>query len=543
MFEKSEFVNEEFFSVHTNCIDFFHEYRNTKSTDENIIEKYIKFVESLYRLKNINFMKLETLDPVGIINILRKIGLVLNIKFNYLKSNGVVMTSEVTTLGKIMEKISESNIHNIYKDGKLYTCGYHQESLFVHLHLAMLITLGYLPETLSEDRRLCIALAALLHDIGKPGTKSVVETKYFFGDGNFRINKVTKFPCHGEIGSGIFLMAFTDETEKIISSEEWEKIGRTICIHMCGYHETNMNNHQAKYTSSLLRIEDPIVKENLLYLSYGDYLGGIRNSKIINNAKEFIDSRGNFIDEITKKFDQATFFKQNNLNGLVILVRGMSGSGKSTFTKDLSNHLENLKIPHIIIERDQILCEMAAKSIGQTLNKRATGDDYNYLMKIYKEKKLATNVNSEMKQRINLALANNKVIILDTVMSLFKSIDSVIPQSLSNSFVVAVDVIRNNLLIKEDAVRMGISLDDQIKFHGSRDILYWLPDDTKMRLEELSSLSTSKINKKHNILRPRLVHTTTWKLGKNEILKQITELSKLIWKHTRNDHNIFISEY
>jgi len=497
--------------IENTCRVLFESYTHDITNIPNALNYFIESLKE-YDQYNFKYTQLGMLDIIKTSNILATLGTIIKIEFEYIKSDGILMSKNKTTLYDMLKIISDKHTHNLTYKNSTYTCEFHRESLFVHLHLVMLISIAY-TNSLNELYVLQHAFIGLIHDIGKYSTAGCVNTK--------DKNKWTKFPCHGEIGAGILSTVITtiDKTDfsKYFNKTQMENMARTVCVHMCGYHETDRNSIQATYTWSLLRLENQNVKEYLYYLSYADHFGACRDPGLTISPDKFLLSRNDFKEEINKEFRYDEFFKSNCLDNIIILVRGMSRSGKSVLTSNISKHLKN--VPHIIIERDAIMCDIVAPMLNESATgKKVSSDKYKKYYEIYKHKNLGSKVNAIIKQRIIKALADKKMIILDSVISLFKPLDYIIPQEAKSAFIIAIDVIRNELLTD--------TLDIQI--HGTRDQFYWLPEDTKNRLRELSSMSTSRLATVKNVARPRLVHTVSWtndtKVGINEVFRQLDVL-------------------
>lgn len=499
--------------IHKSCKEFFDSYVTENSSEETILSKYVDFVDLVSSHPDAETDHMHLLKPLednDFVLALITIGKILNIKFNYVFSNGIVNEFRQTSLYEMLTEISKHHIHAVENNGKIFTCDYHQESLFTHLHLAMIISLTRLDNQKELHDKIIHMFIGLLHDIGKFKTVGTITNGK---------DQWTKYPFHGEMGSGILLQAFagSDQFKTYFSESDFEDIARTVCVHMCGYHETNKESREAKYKWSLLRIENPRVKNYLTHLSFGDHFGALRKSTVRENAKEYELSRNEFITCVNDEFDIEQFLSANQLKGLILVVRGMSGSGKSYFVKNLITYLsEKVHISQIAhIERDQIMCEIVAKTIGETCFEKATGEQYKKYYEIFLEKKMGSVINEEFKTRVGAALAANKIIIIDTVMSLFGAIDFAVPQVVKNTFIVSIDVIRTTPFVQEDADRMGYPLKKQIEIHGARELFYWLPTDTQKRLKQLSSFSTTTHMSSTNsgnkdVFRPRLCHVVTW---------------------------------
>lgn len=502
--------------IHNATVQLFANYINKKGDIQNSLYEYI---ESLNGIINEDY---HTIMMNCILSIdqelFNMLADVLNHPFTYLYSNKGVHEMRETTFTQMLCEIAPYHTHTVEKQ-RTYKCIFHQESLFTHLHLAMLITLAKLPNEYTNNQKLMYMTIALLHDIGKYRTVGLAYNHH---------EAWTKFPFHGEMGSGILAMACTTgDYSKWFTYDQQTIMMRTISTHMCGYHETDPNSIEAKYKWDLLRIETPEVKECLYYLSFGDHYGAIRDIKLhnVNEDHEFENSREIFYNEIQKPFNFTSFKVNNHKDGVVFVVRGMSASGKTTFIRQLKAYVTQ---PIVHVERDQIMCEIIAETMNETCTEKAVGELYARYINVYNSNKrvYAPLVNGRMLQRIDEALKNQDIVIVDTVMSLFKSFKSIISKRMQNAFCIAIDIIRTKPITQSDADRMGCDVQLQIDIHGKRDNFYWLPDDTQDNCRDLSSLSTAnKISIVHEF-RPNLTHQITWTHGIEMLFKQLDQLIK-----------------
>jgi Adenylylsulphate kinase len=441
-------------------------------------------------------------------------------------SNGAVQETHTITLIDYFKKIREQHYHRAEKNGVLHICPYHEESLFVHLILTCITSIAHNLKSVdtdnvyeSEDEMFLIGLTGLFHDLGKMSTmKFITITKPNDNGGN---NNGLSYPFHGEMGSGILAQLWNPSFGSTISLKNWETMCRAICVHMCGYHENDSTSVNACYKWSLLQIENTDVKQLLLPLSIGDSFSAFRFPHVENDVSDVIMSREKFASAITHEFDFVKFVETYGLtNGLVILMRGMSGSGKSTVSNMIRTMLESNGVPVVLVERDALMCKVSAEHMGETydLESKADGGNYPRFFNNYEKNKkaLSKKVNALMTTRILDGLVSNSVVIIDTVMNLFDGIDFVLPPIVRTSFVISVDVVRNCEML-EDGGRLGISLEEQIKISGDRTMESWLPTSSLSRTSALTSVSTIthvidsfSTNFKIKVSRPRLSHVVAW---------------------------------
>jgi hypothetical protein len=407
-----------------------------------------------------------------------------------------------------------------------YICKYHQDdTLAIHLVLASIMS-GFRAMTIGkDDRDVSIAqLIALIHDIGKPYTAQMYDINGFLATG---------FPMHGSIGNMILLPHFCEEMKQYISKEEWIAICTTIGKHMCGYHRTHTEGNI--YKRELLCCEDELVKDYLSILRYGDKYAKLPEESIIKTEK---------LDEfdIKKPFDTELFFKKYNFtNKLSVFLMGTSGSGKSFLANMIQKHYPEICCH---VERDCCMAEVITGSYY-----RFTGKDYSTLYAIYdcykklsKAKKIlikakgkgeikaqkeydgleqdlirkqgewnsleydklsihtvgsdipdiGQKVNLLFSEKINQAFKNPtiKIILIDTMATLFPGIERCLPQSLSNSFIVHIHV--QNFCSRVDGNNVGGTIADQLKVSGPFKVTEPLPQGSlkSMHLKAMSSVST-----------------------------------------------------
>lgn len=506
------------------CFKFFESFSKHDSIDVEIINSLHELIETICIDNDYSHLSVF-LDPdsAELLKILKTLKNILHVEFSYVYSNGSDQEIRMTTFYDMLLEISKEHIHHKIHNQKLYVCDGHQESLFSHLILAMLISLARVFSFETFEKKLTQAFIGLVHDIGKKGTADIVAVG---GQNN------TKFKFHGEMGSGILLMAWNNRFEQFFSKSDWQDIARTVCIHMNGNNEST-EKPSVLYKWFLLRLENDNVKKYLYYLSCGDTYGRIKKN-ILNNVKDFKifeDSRDIFMNNIIKSFDPESFAKAYSLDKILILIRGTSGSGKSTLTSLIENKLNELRINMSVIERDAVICSIVSQKLKEEVNVPLTGEAYKKYYKYYKNNNLKNEVNEAIKEKITQELLKKNIVIFDSVISLFNLNDVIPSQLCSNTFIIAVDTIRCKLLTSDDADRRGALLKKQVKMHGERSQFNWLPEITKPRFNQFSSLSASKYFAKNDYLRPRLVYTVAWNddlIGYDTFISQLLNLTPLV---------------
>lgn len=492
----------------------------------------IKFLNDINLMNS--FISFDETKFENNIHILHGVCEFLNIPISTLIIKNKIQSIEETTFGDILIEISKKNCHNEILDGKLHKCCFHQESLITHSLFAMLKTIENLPNSMSDKRKIQLAITALLHDVGKYGCTSFSKYKNFC---------VTAFPFHGEYGAGILIKLWHDGFYKFFDKNEWEDLVRTVSIHMCGYKETDMKTVQAKFKCDLFSIENHIVKENLYWLSFGDKFGACPEVK--EDSTLFITSRESFKNNINKIFNITDFMTTNNLCGFLIQVCGMSGSGKSTLINKINTLLITRKVDLnmiVIIERDIIMANITRKRLGEISNDiKPSGEEYERLYKKYKQLKLGDIVNKKISKMIDDGLKQGKLVIVDSVANYFRVNDEICPKSVSKCFKISIDVLRNELFTEQDGERIGVNLKEQIKLFGDISFLNWLdngimPSKSNYgRLGNLTTLSTSRkledtISNISSKTRPHLRYQVSWNLGYSNLFECLEQISDNI-KH------------
>jgi hypothetical protein len=133
-----------------------------------------------------------------------------------------------------------------------------------------------------------------------------------------------------------------------------------------------------------------------------------------------------------------------------------------------------------VIGRDNIMTMVVAKLLNeQYYDKAATGDQYARYRQYYTENNLGKQVNSLMTQQINVGISTKKIVIIDSVMNLYSTMDKIVmPQSVKNVFKIGIHCVRNKAFAgTESHVRLGTTIENQIELSGERDIFSCLPNN------------------------------------------------------------------
>jgi hypothetical protein len=358
---------------------------------------------------------------------------------------------------------------------KFISCSYHQESLFVHSILTMLISINraFFQKNVSP---VLAGLTGLLHDVGKPACL----TQYGENLG---------FPFHGEYGACILSQFSSPQIDEILTKDGFATMIRAIGIHMCSYHTTSEDDWSI-YRRTLAQLEMMQVKELLECLSYGDTLGKFSP---LNDPSDFIKTRDSYNEFTHKKFEVKKFMQTHKFDIPCFFVRGTSGSGKTYFIK-------NMLIPFLstyfnpsqftLVSRDEIMAKITASRISHTLTQsRPIGEEYQMLYAEYKLRKLGKVVNDEMRKTISILITEGKIPIVDSCILYYDGIIGCIPDNMNRAFIIAVDIVRNTVYTEDDSFKNGMSLMDTVKTnYASRTILTPLPPS--INLTSLAAVST-----------------------------------------------------
>lgn len=380
------------------------------------------------------------------------------------EGNYVERMCETTFKDIFLTHIKSQDWHKTMVKNVSYTCEFHEESLFSHLIMASVCSVWYLliknPEQTDNYARFIAALA-LLHDIGKPctmstGTISVGENT----------KRVTKFNSHGLIGGLILQKAYSPDFG--FGLEEWDTLCRCTSVHMCGYHCLDESSPITQSKWLRLSLETPDVKKGLLYLSVGDIIGNIRHDGLAKD-QELFESRELFIRNVqTKLSEPSKIFTKLGTSGLVIVIVGASGAGKSTIGKGLVQYFTNADIGTTYISRDDIMLEMCCPILGIEVSQSAYSQCWDYAQ----TNSMGKEIDEQVKLRISNAISFGEVCIIDTVASMYRRVfNSYFSDDVLGCEILQIVVDRNIMHTIKDAERLGLSLERQIVLSGLSELM------------------------------------------------------------------------
>jgi hypothetical protein len=461
---------------------------------------------------------------------------ILNEEFNIWIVQKEIQQMKKTNFAHILSEISKEHTHKFMKNGTEYACP-HYESLGTHLLTAMTIMFACTNDV-ESDVRLSLCTTALLHDIGKYRTAGMT-----YGKHNY-----SQYPFHGELGAGILLQAWTlDGMGKYFNKETWEEMSRTVSMHMCGYSENDASREQTQFKWNLLANESGNVKNMLFYMSMADRFGTIKTdgeSEGRNNDDKFKNSREEFKNSLTCKCDHSKYTK----NGMCIMLCGMSAAGKSTLVEKIIETCDSVKKDMcVVIDRDLIMTQVVSEhlQIETKPTVKASGKQYAEFREVYERHKLNTTVNKIMKEDIDIGIKNGKIVILDTMMNLFGSLNKVLPKNFKKTFKISIHPVRNEIMTQKDADRLGITVEKQLNIFGSRDEFCWLTSSLMgesryetSKLKILAPITTVRdMDNAKESAKPTLTFVVTWDLGKTDMLRQIKQYAE-----TMTDRKITVKE-
>lgn len=349
------------------------------------------------------------------------------------------------SFGNYLTEVKGIHVHQgvVNGEGKTCSCSYHLEELFYHLLLAGLLS-GLHAKSIGSNIFLAI-VTAMLHDIGKVSTASTTDAGY------------VAYPFHGEMGALILSGIYSEDLAPYFTKNAWETMIRTISIHMCSYHLTSFDSYWDKQRVNSTRCESDATKVLLNSLSYGDTLAAFSNK---NDVDSWLASRDKWWKSVNRPFKTS-----KKKSKVLVLVRGVSNSGKSTIAEIVSNDLAARGVDSTIISRDMLI----AQYDGYSGSARPTGKDYNQLHKKCSDENAGKTVNSNMRKQFRDALKSHNVVIVDTVASMFPGFEAgILPTTIYNCEVIAIDVNTNVLTNHAALTKNGLDPQAQMKLSGIR---------------------------------------------------------------------------
>lgn len=380
-------------------------------------------------------------------------------------------------LRDFFDYIIDKNIHSAEKDGNLYKCDHHQESLFSHLVMAMLVAIASCVAEVAIEDIVVVGFTALIHDIGKLSTLRLIDGK----------KKITTFQAHGEVG-GLIFTRISNSFAGFFNDAQIYAIARCLTVHMCGYHCTDFQSSITELKMCYLCQESDYVKMILTHLRLADAFGK-QSEKSSENNQVVMSTREDFSQAM---FGSKIPLKQK-FNGAVISVTGQSGCGKTTVSEMISKMLFTLGYLSIVLSRDMCTMFLMAQIAGSPIEFGYVpdGEGYKNLYDNYRSKEHGKAVNDLFLQKLTEYLHKGFIVILDTQATMFgNKYNPHIMDRLKRDdiFIIVIICSRNadSALTQADADRRGLTLEEQLIVIGEMSTFSPLPKTINLNTIESS---------------------------------------------------------
>jgi hypothetical protein len=373
------------------------------STTPNMLKKILNLIENKHKKNKTD----DTFTHAEIMNDFLK--LLVQFKTPY-------------TMMKRFQDLTRQHCHGPNNEKESCTCSFHQESLLLHLLRSMLMAYKYSQDEnpISEDQcyldndentlttlttgfknLVLICFTALNHDIGKPPTR-IVSSK----------NNFTGFPLH-EIISAIMVESMLGRGNYPFNNEDIRFICDVIALHMCGFAKTP-TPHRLMMIATQLKAYDEEYRKRLIdglcIMAKADKAGAIPyegyESKTI--CADDSDFRENLLSCINDENHLQNMIDEKQFVGLMLLMNGRSGDGKTTYAKAVLSYCKLHDIPCELFNRDDFICQFASRKLGSEVS-YSDAREYVYANELEK------NVDSEMKNKIDNAIKQGVICIIDTM--------------------------------------------------------------------------------------------------------------------------------
>ena len=434
-----------------------------------------------------------------------------------IENNEQSLISNLTWLS-IFNHIKSEHWHQTSKQ----TCP-HSESLFDHLQ-----TCGRLAyekaqkENYSEKECVKAYLTGLLHDIGKVGCRKL-------------LSKHTSFKGHGLVGGALIENFYTKELcdEFGLTSDDWADISTCSDVHMCSYFSTQTSILH-KFSVNIL---PESIKRMLYILRYADQLAmtpSLDYNKTADQIKKEVED--NEQEYYSTLFNNINFEDINKKKGILIIIQGGSATGKSTFAKKLINMFGVNKCNHI--NRDWYMVHWTLKLISEDCNiklKDITPELYRRCHRLYIDsgKKWAPLMNQDMSRDIFDGLQRGNIVIVDTLATMFDSIETIIPDIATSAYRINFWLHRNNIITEDETInRLGMDLKSQFSAHGETSLYNPFHDRINWSKSISGSESDSENNDWH--LQSHLSISIGWTNIKDNILNHLCNEIKTMYDYNQS---------
>lgn len=450
----------------------------------------MKKIENINHYLMLNLIMMNTINTINpIFN--KLVGISVPNQFVVQESEQTVISN--LTWQNIFDHIKSEHWHQCGK----FTCP-HSESLYDHL-----LTCGNIcytkAQSLGYSEKECVKayLTGLLHDIGKPGSRRI-------------LGKYTAFKGHGLIGGALIENFYTSELCDAfdLNKEDWADISTCADVHMCSYFP-QQTSIMHKYSVNIL---PDSIKKMLFVLRTGDQLAMTPSSDDFR-----VDIEPGDADYFNTLFSEISFPKNK---GILIIVQGGSSSGKSSFSHNLINYFGKDK--SIYVNRDWYMVHWTLKMTNSTFDEiNPTLYQSCYKKYIDSGKKWAPQINNHMMNDIHEGLQQGKIVIVDTLATMFDAIEGIIPSIANDSYRISFWLHRNQLITENETKnRLGMELSAQLSAHG--DTTLYNPYNKHINWIKMIS-ATEGEEKEENPFKAHLSISVGWTGIKQNIINHLSD--------------------
>ena len=226
----------------------------------------------------------------------------------------------------------------------------------------------------------------------------------------------------------------------------------------------------------------------------------------------------------------------NKKKGILIIIQGGSATGKSTFAKKLINMFGVNKCNHI--NRDWYMVHWTLKLISEDCNiklKDITPELYRRCHRLYIDsgKKWAPLMNQDMSRDIFDGLQRGNIVIVDTLATMFDSIETIIPDIATSAYRINFWLHRNNIITEDETInRLGMDLKSQFSAHGETSLYNPFHDRINWSKSISGSESDSENNDWH--LQSHLSISIGWTNIKDNILNHLCNEIKTMYDYNQS---------
>jgi hypothetical protein len=349
----------------------------------------------------------------------------------------MTQTTQTSDVFESLQKLNlPTSIHQLIIEchNNHFSTKFHREPLLRHLHLC-----GLKCQQICDLFDIPAEIAywvGFLHDIGKPLARKEIKHK------NSCELKRVNYSGHAQLGSNLCHWILTKFSRDLLPQEYHESILFCVDNHMCccAHQASDMvvNQYDCLLHLCMSGIKEKIMCIRMLCMLFAadelaresDYKKD--ESEAIQHSLELMKMQllkyetysnnsnepGQCIADISKRLHFTTNFSgTNKKKQIIVMMYGLSGSGKSTISQLIKTKLGNkFKIAHV--ERDN-----STLRVAKTLDQIKTLDQLSYqeAYKLIEMNEAKMKVQADWVNSLNEALedSSNQIIIIDTMQTLY----------------------------------------------------------------------------------------------------------------------------